>query len=106
MAGRSTAGGLFPQKDPTGRWWVDHGLSIVLVVILLAQTLHAVWSGWYVFGHEQPFGKAVEPGSYGFWMWWGYEYNVSLVADTFGVLLIVILTKWLNERGSDEGNGD
>jgi hypothetical protein len=26
-----------------------------------------------------------------------------LVADTFGVLLIVLLTKWLNERDSKEG---
>jgi hypothetical protein len=96
------SGGLFPVQKPTGSWWRDHSLSIVLLALLVAQTTHAIWSGWYVFGNELPFGKAVQPGDYGFWMWWSYEYNVSLVADTFGVLLIVILTKWLRERGSNE----
>lgn len=98
----NSSGGLFPIQKPTGKWWYDHSLSIVLVLLLIAQTTHAIWTGWYVFGNEQPFGKSVTPGSYGFWMWWTYEYNVSLVADSFGVLLIVILSKWLRERGSSE----
>jgi hypothetical protein len=35
-------------------------------------------------------------------VWWGWEYQVSLVADTYGVILVVLLTKWLYERGSAE----
>lgn len=99
-----TKGGLFPYREPSGRWWYDHSLSIVLITILVAQTVLAIWTGWFVFGQEQPFGKNVKPGSYSFWMWWTHQYNVSLVADSFGVLLVVILTKWLNERGSSEGD--
>ena len=39
-----------------------------------------------------------------FWIWWSWEYNVSLLADTFGVILIVLLTKWLYEQGSEESH--
>lgn len=95
-------GGLFPIQRPTGKWWYDHSLSLVLLGLLGLQTAHALWAGAYVFGQEQPFGKGVATWSYDFWVWWTYEYNVSLVADTFGVLLVVLLTKWLRERGSAE----
>ena len=59
-----------------------------------------------VFSREQPFGEGVPTFGREFWAWWGWEYNVSLVADTFGVLLIVLLSKWLYEEGSAESNGD
>ena len=94
--------GLFPAHEPTGKWWYDHSLTIVLVTLMAAQTGHALWSGWYVFEREQPFGGKVGAGSGQFWVWWTYAYNISLVADTFGVILIVVLTKWLRERGSQE----
>lgn len=101
------SGGLFPHKERTGVWWKDHSLSLILVGLLVIQTVHAIWAGHIVWlsdqqGHEQPIQNAW--GS-DFWIWWSYEYNVSLVADTFGVLLIVILTKWFYERGSSEGGG-
>lgn len=96
---------LFPTREPTGVWWRDHSLSLVLVALMTAQTVWAVHSGAYVFAHEQPFGQAVKPWSAGFWMWWSWEYNISLLADTFGVLLIVVLSKWLRERGSAEDKG-
>ena len=99
---------LFPQHKPTGLWWRDHSLSLVLAVILVLQTAYAVWAGHEVWLTEQ-----VDHGSQGvtgwpgdFWVWWSWEYNISLVADTYGVILIVLLTKWLYEEGSDEGNGD
>ena len=95
---------LFPRRAPTGVWWRDHSLSLVLAGMLLTQTAHALWAGHYVWLSEQ-----ADHGSKGasgwpadFWIWWSWEYNVSLVADTFGVLLIVLLTKWLYEEGSDE----
>lgn len=95
-------GGLFPARRPTGKFWHDHGLSVVLVVLMAVQTALALWTGAHVFAEEQPFGKGVDPWSGDFWIWWTWEYNVSLVADTFGVLLVVLLTKWLNEKGSSE----
>ena len=97
--------GLFPSREPSGVWWRDHSLSIVIGLILLVQTAYAIWSGAYVFGREQPLGSVVGVWSGGFWMWWSWEYNVSVVADTYGVLLIVLLSKWLREIGSAEDAG-
>lgn len=97
--------GLFEKKEATGIWWRDHSLSLLLGAILLAQTIYALMSGAYVFAREQPFGSNVSVWSEGFWMWWGWEYNVSVVADTYGVLLIVLLSKWFREVGSSEDKG-
>ncbi len=97
------ASGLFEKKEPTGSWWRDHSLSLTLVAVMLAQTVFALWSGAYVWGREQPLGN-LPPWGEGFWVWWAWEYNISLVADTFGVLLIVMLSKWLKEVGSAESN--
>jgi hypothetical protein len=97
--------GLFEKKERSGVWWRDHSLSIIIGLILLVQTTYALWSGAYVFAREQPLGADVAPWSGGFWMWWGWEYNISVVADTYGVLLIVLLSKWLREVGSAEDKG-
>ena len=86
-------------------WFKRHSLSLVLVTLMTVQTLYAVWAGSYVFSREQPFGDGVPTFGREFWAWWTWEYNVSLVADTFGVLLIVLLSKWLYEEGSAESNG-
>lgn len=87
---------LFPQEGRRwgNRWWGKHSLSIVLIVMLVAQTILSLWAGSIVFQAE---GLKVS-----FWVWWVHEYNISLVADTFGVLLIVLLSKWLYEKGSSQ----
>ena len=72
---------------------------------MLIQTVYAVVAGAYVFAPELPLGPGVATWSGGYWMWWTWEYNISLVADTFGVLLIVLLSKWFREVGSNE-NGE
>ena len=102
------ASGLFQKKEPTGVWWRDHSLSLIIAAILIAQTAYALWSGSYVFAREQPFGPRVGAWSPDFWVWWTWDYNVSLVADTYGVLLIVLLSKWFREVGSAESkqNGE
>lgn len=99
------ASGLFDKKNATGVWWRDHSLSIVIGVILLAQTIYALYAGSYVFTREQPMGAAVGAWSRDFWIWFSWEYMVSLVADTYGVLLIVLLSKWFREVGSAEDKG-
>jgi hypothetical protein len=90
------SGGLFPRREPTGVWWRDHSLSIVLGVLLAAQTVYCLWAGRLVYEAEQL--------DVPFWIWWSFEYQMSLVADTFGVALIVVLSKWLREEGSAESN--
>lgn len=83
-------------------WVKRHSLGLTLAVLLIAQTSYAIWSGAYVFSREEPLGSGIPTFGREFWAWWSWEYNVSLVADTFGVLLIVMLSKWLYEQGSDE----
>ena len=83
-------------------WFKQHSLGLVLATLMTVQTLYAVWAGAYVFSREQPLGEGIPTFGRAFWAWWSWEYNVSLVADTFGVLLIVMLSKWLYEQGSAE----
>ena len=83
-------------------WIRRHSLGVTLAVLLTVQTAYAIWSGSYVFSREQPFGTGVPTFGREFWAWWTWEYNISLVADTFGVLLIVMLSKWLYEEHSAE----
>lgn len=90
-------------------WIKQHSLGLTLAVLLVLQTLYAIWAGTYVFSREEPLGPGVPTLGREFWAWWSWEYNVSLVADTFGVLLIVMLSKWLYEQDSAESersNGD
>jgi hypothetical protein len=99
--------GLFPGRKRTGRWWVDHSLSLVLAAILLAQTAWMVWTGHAEWLAEQAdHGQLAAGWPLEFWRWWSYEYAASTVADTYGVLLVVLLTKWLFERGSAESKDE
>lgn len=94
---------LFPSKAKGGTWFSRHSLSIVLLTLMTVQTAYALWAGHHVWLSEsRTHGENAAGWPKDFWIWWSWEYNVSLVADTFGVLLIVLLTKWLYEEGSDE----
>lgn len=83
---------------------------MVLATILVVQTAFALWAGHQVWLTEsRDHGSNVNGWPSDFWIWWSWEYNVSLVADTFGVILIVLLSKWFYEVGSAEStkeNGD
>lgn len=37
--------GLFPARKPTGSWWRDHSLSLVIGRILLVETPWVLWTG-------------------------------------------------------------
>jgi hypothetical protein len=88
-----------------GTFWQRHSLSIVLATILIAQTCLALWAGNHVWVGEQT--SHGDPLDYReFWIWFVWEYNISLVADTFGVILIVLLSKRLEEEGSAESTHD
>lgn len=103
---------LFPGRHKyqgaEHNWVQQHSLGLTLAALLLVQTLYAIWSGAYVFSREQPLGDGIQTMTWEFWAWWSWEYNISLVADTFGVFLIVMLSKWLYEQDSaeSENNGD
>ena len=67
-------------------------------------------AGLVVTGHAEWITQQADHGTPAagwpleFWQWWSFEFINSLVADTYGVLLVVVLTKWLYERGSDESH--
>ena len=86
---------LFERKEATGVWWRDHSLSLVIGTILAIQTAVSLWTGRAEW-------SASADSHTEFWRWWLYEYTTSVVADTYGVLLIVLLSKWFVERGSVE----
>ncbi|KQV26650.1 MULTISPECIES: hypothetical protein [unclassified Microcella] len=86
-----------------GSFWQRHSLSIVLAAILVVQTLVAVLAGHHVWvGEQEHAGAPLEASE--FWIWFFWEYNISIVADTYGVILIVLLSKRLVEKGSAESN--
>jgi hypothetical protein len=77
------ASGLFEKKQATGTWR-DHSLSRVIASILLVQTAYTLRSG-----HVGWVEDSLDHGT----------------QATYGVLLIVLLSKWLREVGSAEDNG-
>jgi hypothetical protein len=92
-------------------WLLRHSLGVVLITLLVLQTAHALWAGHRVWQTEalvdatilgKPMPDVQTWLSWDFWLWWGWEYQVSLVADTFGAVLLVMLSKWLYEEGSAE----
>lgn len=40
-----------------------------------------------------------------YWLHYSSEWFVSVLADTYGALLLVLLTKWFYEQGSSESKG-
>lgn len=101
--GKTLSSGLFPPRKRTGVWWRDHSLSLVVGAILLIQTVWVIYSGHLEWiSQQKDHGTNASGWPLEFWQWWSFEFVNSLVADTYGVLLIVLLTKWFYERGSDE----
>jgi hypothetical protein len=82
----------------------------VIIAILVSQTVFTLWPVTLWLEDSLDHGaKLTELGEYtdlSFLQWWSYEYQQSLVADTYGVLLIVLLRKWLREVGSAESTDE
>lgn len=85
-------------------WWVRHSLSLVLVAILLVQSVayHLTevqdWTAEQQVLHQP---TVLWPA---YWIHYGAEWFVSVLADTYGALLLVVLTKWFYEEGSEEAD--
>lgn len=89
----------FPDGTP---WYREHSLSIFLVTILLVQTV-AYWfselPNWRETQQALELPTALWPG---YVLHFVAEYLVSILADTYGALLLVLASKWFFERGSAE----
>jgi hypothetical protein len=94
---------LFPRREPTGSFWRDHSLSLVVGGILLAQTVWVMLNGHATWVADQTAHRQPAAGwPLDFWQWLGFEYVNSLVADTYGAALLILASKWFYERGSAE----
>jgi hypothetical protein len=89
---------LFDRKEPTGRWWVDHSLSIALVVLIVVQFIPSVLLGYQRWQAEEV--------PIDFWLWFFFDFGQGVLDETIGILLIVLLSKWFYERGSAESKGE
>lgn len=82
-----------------------HSLSIALVVLLVVQSVifHVTELPDWV-GEQQAHGEptALWPA---YWMHYTAEWFVSVLADTYGALLLVLFSKWFFEQGSAESEG-
>jgi hypothetical protein len=86
-------------------WLREHSLSLVFAFLYLAFSTATVFFGQIEFTSEQEMhGLPYRAGE--FWQWWGFEYTMSLVADLFGALALVVFTKRFYERGSAESRED
>jgi hypothetical protein len=87
-------------------WVVRHSLSLVLVALLVVQSVvfHVTEVPDWVseqLAHGEPTGLWPD-----YWLHYTAEWFVSVLADTYGALLIVLLTKWFYEQGSEESKDD
>jgi hypothetical protein len=85
------------------KFWHDHSLGIVLVALFAAHVASTLYFGWDVYvaeakTHQEP---AVR---HEFFTWWFYEFHQSLVADVYGAMILVFLSKWFREKYSAESN--
>ena len=80
----------------------EHGLSIALLVLLIVQsviyhfTQLPVWVGEQQ-AHGEPTGLWPD-----YWLFYSASWFVSVLADTYGALLLVLFSKWFYEKGSAE----
>lgn len=83
------------------KFWQDHSLGIVLTAIFIVQLLLSAALGWLDYVSDQLTHK--EPVEMkGYWIRFGYAMIVSLIADTYGALILVFGTKWWREKYSAE----
>lgn len=92
------------ERDAEGEqsWYREHSLSLFLVSLLLVQTVaywYAELPDWRGTQEAHRLSTAVWPG---YVLHFVAEYLVSIVADTYGALLLVLASKWFFERGSAE----
>ncbi len=83
-----------------------HSLSLALFAVFVIQCIIVWYSGYADWRSDQITHKndvAIWPG---YAVYFVYQMSVSIVADTYGALLLVLFAKWFYEKGSPESNDD
>lgn len=92
------------ESDENPSWFRQHSLSIVLWVMLIAQTVIFHFTRLPEWVAEQV-AHGESTGLWpNYWLHFSSEWFVSVLADTYGALLLVLLTKWFYEKGSAENS--
>ncbi|QIN94138.1 hypothetical protein PP459_gp095 [Streptomyces phage Wakanda] len=91
-------------KIKGGSFWRRHSLSLALLALFLIQSVIVWTSGYSDWAAEQQASKQPVEIWPDFVIFYVYEMTVSLVADTYGALLLVLFAKWFYEQGSPESN--
>ena len=82
-------------------WFKRHSLSLALLALLIVQAVIVLSTGYPEFVAEaSAHGEPVK--MLDFFIWFVYEMTVSIIADTYGALLLVLFAKWFYEEGSPE----
>lgn len=98
--------GIFSgERRFKGSFLRDHSLSLALTVLLVVQSV--------VFHFTELPDWAGEQQAHGlrttlwpdYWLHYTAEWFVSVLADTYGALLLVLFSKWFFEQGSAESEG-
>lgn len=83
------------------KWLKEHSLSLALFAVLLLQS----WAFYVLRFPEWRADQIVDKQAHDTWHflrhYWS-EYTVSILADTYGALILVVFSKYFWERGSAE----
>lgn len=92
-------------QDEDSGWVKKHSLSIVLWGLLIGQMVgyhFTMLPDWV--STQKAHGNSTDLWP-SYWLHYWSEWFVSILADTYGALLLVILTKYFYEKGSAESEG-
>lgn len=91
-----------PHRFSTNKSWIKrHSLSLALLAVLLLQGVVTVITGYPEWlSEQQAHHQPVQ--FFDFVIWFIFEMTVSVIADTYGALLLVLFAKWFYEHGSPE----
>ena len=97
------ASGIFTGKPRFGGSWLGrHSLSLVLGLILVVQSVAFHFTRLPEWVSDQKVDQQPTTLWPDYWLHYWSEWFVSVLADTYGALLLVLLTKWFYEQGSNE----
>lgn len=87
-----------------GSWLKEHGLILALGALLIVQSVifHFTELPDWV-GSQQAHGLSTILWPE-YWLHYSAEWFVSVLADTYGALLLVLFSKWFFEQGSSENS--
>lgn len=97
------ANGIF-RGEPRfkGSFIRNHSLSIALIALLVVQSLVFHFTelpDWRSEAKAHGESTSLWPA---YWLHYTAEWFVSVLADTYGALLLVLFSKWFFEQGSAE----